>query len=132
MEPRDYQFKELFFPHTYGFILSEDIDMQIHVSRAADTRVLHAACTCIRGASPREYDNVMCIASYGIVRFHLLVARADLASGMRDRLRILFRDRRPCYVATSSRRLPSNAMNARYKARYYNHVVRKVKSIYRF
>lgn len=33
-------------------------------------------------ASPREYDNVMCIASYGIVRFHLLVARrrVDLAS----------------------------------------------------
>lgn len=88
---RDYQFKGLFFPHTYGFILSEDIDMQIRSSRAADTRCV------TRGMyvyPPREYDNVMCIASYGIVRFHLLVAqcRADLASRMHDRLRMLFRD----------------------------------------
>lgn len=39
---RDYQFKELFFPHTYGFILSKYIGMQIRLSRAPDTRVLHA------------------------------------------------------------------------------------------
>lgn len=73
--PRDYQFKELFFPHTYGFILLEDIDMQIHLSPARCTVDVARACArvrvraCIRHAAAgiRRRDAPHSAAYYGAV-----------------------------------------------------------------
>lgn len=69
---RDYQFKDLFFPHTYGFILLKDIGMQIRLSRAHQIHVCYMR---VSIALPREYDDVTRAASYDRVRFYPLDAR---------------------------------------------------------
>lgn len=79
---RDYQFKELFFPHTYGFILLEDIDMQIRLSFIQDTYVLRTHKHIYHVAA--GIRNNVCIASYGIVRFLVLSFKSTVVLKLKN------------------------------------------------